>query len=101
MAPYSIGGSVYNAVGTPASQANTANNPNGIVSTGAPDASSFHPLCPLDNLPCRVIGSQENCWRCDAGHQWSLGLNGLYYHPVILIGNLSPVVPTTIPPTLG
>jgi|HubBroStandDraft_1064217.scaffolds.fasta_scaffold225680_1 hypothetical protein len=104
MAPYSQGpgGAVYNAVGTSASQeANTPNNPDGIVSTGAVDPSLFRFPCPMDGLPCRIVGSQQNCFRCDNAHQWSMGSNGLFYQPYIFDNKIAPVVPTTIPPTLG
>jgi hypothetical protein len=102
MSLYQIGGATYVQSGTPASaEANCAWNPSaGII--GGNDPSLWRVTCPLDSLPCRVIGSQVNNFRCDQNHTWSIGSNGaLSYVPYVLDSKLSPVVPMYIPPTFG
>jgi len=102
MGLYTQGNGTYVSAGTPASaEANTPGNRNGIVSTGAVDPSLFQFPCPMDGLPCRIVGSQQNCFRCDNGHQWTMGSNGLFYQPFVFDNKLAPVVPTSIPVTLG
>ena len=79
---------------------------------GAPDPATIQPLpCPLDGSPCYVVGSQSNPWRCQAqGHQWALVagsnpvLRNLYYlvaSPYVFVSILAPVVPFSVPVTLG
>jgi hypothetical protein len=50
------------------------------VSYGGFDPQSQSPLCPLDNSPCRCVGSSLNPWRCIAnGHVWTWSAQyGLY-----------------------
>jgi hypothetical protein len=106
MAPYSIGSSFYNAVGSPATGEVAPQNGGQQLNTlGGYDPSKFSFPCPSgDGGTCRAIGSTARVFRCNArGEQWSSAGEANTLTMLGVVGS-SPVfcdVPIALPVTLG